>query len=261
MNINKDQIMNLENIDKPQYNKESADDNILFSILLPVYNNSADVLNAIRSVINQTISNWELIIIDDCSTDNTYELLSKFVNENPNLKIVLLRNTKNIGLFPSLNEGLLKSNGKYIARIDSDDIFANNILEVHLQFFNENNSYLVTRSKYLREGREPKFGNITMIYNKQIIDKIGYYDSVRFAADDEFSERVGKYYKIIHIDKLLYFAKLRENSLTTSKITGNRKIRIRYVKDYKNWHKKYKNNYMPYPLLKRPFEVDPIMLP
>ena len=234
---------------------------ILFSVLLPVYNNKDDILNAIKSVIEQTINSWELIIIDDCSTDGTYETVLKFLKDNPNDKIILLRNTRNFGVYVSLNEGLMKSKGKYIARVDSDDTLRNNMLEENLKAFNRHNWCLVTRFKYIREGSIGKFGEIAMTYNKKIIEKIGFYDSVRFSADTEFRIRIKKYYKPTVVNKVLYYAKKRDNSLTTSESTGNLKIRAHYAYNYRRWHANNKIIYMPYPLIKRPFAVDPVMLP
>ena len=237
----------------------------LFSILLPVYNNKEDILNAISSVVEQTYKHWELIIIDDCSTDGTYELIYEFVNNNT-YNIILLRNDRNKGVYVSLNEGLLVAKGKYIARIDSDDMFDNTMLEKNVNVFNTEKC-LIVQSKYKRDDKESEYGEITLVYDKKIIDEIGFYDSVRFAADSEFIERIIRYYgkdKIVRIDEVLYYAKNRINSLTTSDDTGFYKEgkvkRINYVKKYREWHK-LKYVYMKYPLIKRPFKVDPTMLP
>lgn len=241
---------------------------IIFTVLLPVYNNKEDVLNAIKSIINQTCKSWELIIIDDCSTDDTYEIIKDYLKTIRSEQIILLRNERNKGTYVSINEGLLKARGKYIARIDSDDIVANIFLEEHLNVFNQDpEKYLITQSKYSRNGSTPQYGEITLIYHRKIIDKIGFYDSLRFAADTEFWHRIIKYYgnnNIIKINKPLYFAQKRPNSLTTSSTTGfspeGRKIRQDYVNKFTEWHKQ-NDIYMTYPLIKRPFEVNQIMLP
>jgi hypothetical protein len=105
-----------------------------------------------------------------------------------------------------------------------------------------------------------------MIYNKEIINKVGYYDSVRFAADTEFHLRIRKYFSkdIVKMDKVLYNAKKRDNSLTTSDETGlhgrGSLIRSHYVGQFNKWHRNA-DLYMPYPLETRPFEVNAIMLP
>lgn len=234
----------------------------LFSILLPVYNNKEDVTNAINSVLNQTIDDWELIIINDCSTDETTEIIQTFL---PNPKITILQNPKNMGAFVSINEGLTIAKGKYIARVDSDDTLEKNFIEEHLKLFTNNPKCLITQSQYRRGNSSGITGEITMVYNKEIINKVGYYDSVRFAADTEFHLRVKKYYDkdIMKLDKVLYNAKIRNNSLTTSNETGlhgkGSLIRSHYVGQFNKWHRQ-SDIYMPYPLEVRPFEVNPIML-
>jgi glycosyltransferase involved in cell wall biosynthesis len=235
----------------------------LFSVLLPVYNNKEDVTNAINSVLNQTMDDWELIIINDHSTDGTTEIIQTF-QSNP--KITIIQNPKNMGLFVSLNEGLSIAKGKYIARVDSDDTLEKNFLEEHSKAFTNNPDCLIVHSQYRRDGGHGITGEITMIYNKEIINKVGYYDSVRFAADTEFHLRVRKYFSkdIVKMDKVLYNAKKRDNSLTTSNETGlygkGSSIRSHYVGQFNRWHRNT-DLYMPYPLETRPFEVNAIMLP
>ena len=104
-------------------------------------------------------------------------------------------------------------------------------------------------------------GEITLFYRRKIIDEIGFYDSVRFGADSEFVERICKKYKVGTLNSLTYLAKTRQNSLTTSAVTGNNSVRIGYIHRYRNWHNKTEQLYMPYPLINRPFGVDNVMLP
>lgn len=239
----------------------------LFSILLPVYNNKEDIINAITSVINQTYTNWELIIINDASSDETAETIVEFLAQINKDNIILLSNEKNAGTFISLNNGLMLAKGKYISRIDSDDTIDKKFIEEYTNIFNKNPTYRIAQAKYSRNGSHGIHGEITIVYEKSIIDEIGYYDSVRFGADTEFHMRIKKKYgdhKIIKLDKLLYHAKKRNGSLTTSPLTGlhgsGQTIRQKYVSQFNNWHNKG-NLYMKYPLDERPFSVDDLMLP
>lgn len=235
------------------------------TILLPVYNNRDDVMNAITSVINQTFKNWELIIIDDCSTDGTNDSITHFLN-NSQYNITLIRNPVNQGTYVSLNEGLKIARGKYIARIDSDDVMNKRMLEEHIKILHNSNC-VASQSKYIREGGEKRYGEITFVYKRNIINKLGYYDSVRFGADSEFITRVKRIYgkaRIFKIDKVLYYAKQRNQSLTTSALTGlygeGGLIRKEYADNYLLWHETG-HLYMPYPLTNRPFPVSDKMLP
>ena len=236
------------------------------SVILAVYNNKKDIFTAIDSVISQTFEDWELIIIDDCSTDGVFDLLTEFIKDNPVFNITLLRNSKNIGVYSSRNEGLLRAKGEYISIIDSDDNYDETMLEKCIDTLDENKDYVGILSKYSRNGRIYQ-GDVTLVYRKNIIDKIGYYDSVRFAADTEFVRRIKKVFgndKIHLINEVLYYAIKRKNSLTTSEITGLRAaklIRRDYIAKSDEWHNINSDIYMKYPLIERPFEVNSIMLP
>lgn len=92
--------------------------NDLISIIMPVYNTELFVVDAIESIRNQTYQNWELIIIDDSSTDNSLKVM-KCIKDD---RIKIFKNNVNMGISYSLNKGLQIANGKYVARMDSDDI-------------------------------------------------------------------------------------------------------------------------------------------
>jgi glycosyltransferase involved in cell wall biosynthesis len=238
---------------------------IKVSVLLPVYNNKEDIIDAIKSVENQTYKDWELIIVDDCSTDGTYEIIISYIKNKPSMK--LFRNATNCGVYVSLNEALLKANGKYICVLNSDDKFIEKNLELNVKILEDNPNFIAVISKMVRQNfnDNPRYGEITIFYRKKMIDEIGYYDSVRFAADSEFIQRIfNKYGKnnVYHLDIITYYAKLRQNSLTTAKDTKNPQIRKTYVKNFQKWHQYNMNNlYIPYPLIERKFDADPIQLP
>ncbi len=101
----------------------------LVSIVIPTYNRENTILKAIQSVLNQTYKNIEVIVVDDCSTDNTEQ---KVLNIKDNrVKFYKLRS--NQGACAARNEGILHAKGKYIAFQDSDDIWHNNKLEIQLR--------------------------------------------------------------------------------------------------------------------------------
>ena len=238
------------------------------SVLLSVYNNQEDIPNAIKSVIDQTYKNWELIIIDDCSTDKTLEIIEDIILQNSQYCIILIKNKKNIGVYSSLNRGLKIATGDYIARIDSDDTYFPMFLEKNIEILDNNDKYIMVNSMYKRDMDNPCFGEITCVYRRQtVIDKIGYYDSVRFAGDTEFDYRFKKVFgnhSIYKINEVLYYAKKRNNSLTTSDKTGiisAASIRTTYVKNANKWHTTTNKLYMPFPLIKRPFQIHKIMMP
>lgn len=117
--------------------------NELVSIIMPSYNTAKFIGQTIQSVLSQTYSNWELIIVDDCSTDDTDFVVAQYKDE----RIKYLKNEKNCGAAISRNLALLKANGKWIAFLDSDDIWMPDKLEKQINFM-EKNGYSFTYTMY-----------------------------------------------------------------------------------------------------------------
>lgn len=239
-------------------------------IILPVYNNSQDISNAINSVINQTYKNWELIIINDASTDKE-QLISIFSKYERNKKIKIIHNEINKGCYWCLNYGIQNSESEYITRIDSDDRYHKNKLEEQIEFLNKNKNYLGIFVESCLINYPNKIYPTSMapyMMRRSIIEKIGYYDSVRFGADLEYKKRMFLYYgkdKFKKMNKTLYYIKKRNNSLTKNKNIGMyTKPREDYNKSFIKWHENNKNKkeklYIEYPQIKRPFEVHSLSL-
>ncbi|MEI7525473.1 MAG: glycosyltransferase [Mariniphaga sp.] len=90
----------------------------LVSVLMPVYNEEKYLAAAIESILNQTFNDFEFIIIDDCSTDETWAILNRYTDP----RLLLIQNKENLGHTKSLNKALAHAQGKYLARMDGDDI-------------------------------------------------------------------------------------------------------------------------------------------
>ena len=103
------------------------------SIIIPTYKRVKKLKRAIDSVLNQTFINWEIIIIDNHSDDGTKELIDNY--KNPKIKILLIRNNGNIA--KSRNLGIKKSKGKYLALLDSDDLWTPNKLQICIKALNK----------------------------------------------------------------------------------------------------------------------------
>ncbi len=102
----------------------------LISVLMGVYNCASTVEEAVQSIIDQTVTDWEFIICDDGSADDTYHVVSALAEKEP--RIVLIRNEHNMGLAPTLNNCLRIARGTYTARMDGDDICAPDRFEKEL---------------------------------------------------------------------------------------------------------------------------------
>ena len=111
------------------------------SIIMGIFNCAETLSDAIKSILSQTYSDWELIMCDDGSTDNTFHIAQTFASKNPN--IVLIKNDRNMGLNYTLNRCLELATGEYIARMDGDDISLPNRLEEEVSFLDQHPQYAI----------------------------------------------------------------------------------------------------------------------
>lgn len=117
----------------------------LVSVIMPAYNCERFIAEAIRSVLTQTYTNWELLIVDDCSTDKTADIVASF--DDP--RIHYMRNKQNEGAALTRNKALREAKGRYIAFLDADDLWAPEKLE-HQVAFMEKNGYDFTYTAFRR---------------------------------------------------------------------------------------------------------------
>lgn len=109
--------------------------NDLVSIITPVYNAESFLFETINAVVNQTYQNWELILVDDCSTDNSEELIKKLSEDESRIKYIKL--LENSGAAVARNTGIANAVGRYIAFLDSDDLWVENKLETQIKFMTD----------------------------------------------------------------------------------------------------------------------------
>lgn len=115
----------------------------LVSIITPAYNAQNTIEEMIQSIINQTYEKWELLIVDDCSIDDTYKIVKKYDDD----RIRLFKHEKNQGAAQAWNTAFKHMKGRYVAFIDADDTWTENKLEVQLNFM-KNNQYEFTYTSY-----------------------------------------------------------------------------------------------------------------
>ncbi len=160
----------------------------LVSVIMPTYNSSNTVVDSINSVSHQSYDNWELIITDDCSEDNTVDLIEKMAIDEPRISIAV--NDKNRGAGFSRNASIERASGKYIAFLDADDLWSTNKLEMQISFMEKNNYFFTFTSyqmfSHLGDGKiinapesvsynELLYGNVigclTAVYNAEALGK------------------------------------------------------------------------------------------
>lgn len=125
------------------------------SVVVPAYNAEAYIEATIRSILNQTWRDFELIVIDDCSRDRTVEIVSRLAEEDR--RITLLKNEKNSGVSVSRNTGVSKAKGEWIAFLDSDDLWREDKLEKQLAFLESRQDAVLgyTASAFMDEDGSP----------------------------------------------------------------------------------------------------------
>ena len=117
----------------------------LVSIIMPMYNAGKFLSKSIESVLEQTYQNWELLLIDDGSKDDSIDIALAFTEKDS--RIFLLKNEQNMGIAKTRNKGIEASKGQYIAFLDSDDIWDREKLEKQIRFMQEND-YVITFTAY-----------------------------------------------------------------------------------------------------------------
>ena len=134
--VNKSDYEEKQHIAKKILSGEEKQERVegLVSIIMPSYNTAPYIEETIQSVLNQTYTNWELIIVDDCSTDNTDEVLETIKDD----RIRCFKNEKNSGAAVSRNKALREAKGQWIAYLDSDDLWMPEKLEKQIEFMEEN---------------------------------------------------------------------------------------------------------------------------
>jgi len=127
--------------------------NNLVSIITPSYNSSKFINDCVASVFSQTYKNWEMIIVDDCSKDNSKEIILELSTKDKRIKPIFLE--KNVGAAEARNAAIRQSKGKYVAFLDSDDLWNPKKLEKQLSFMYENEiAFSYTNYQFMSENGE-----------------------------------------------------------------------------------------------------------
>ncbi len=210
---------------------KSKKENQLISVIMPVYNAGDFLVSAIESIRKQAYSNWELIAVDDGSTDSSFSILKKFAKKDKRIKIYKLEHK---GLSSALNFALDKIKGQYVARMDADDISHPKRLEKQLDFLLKHKEVILvgTQVKMIDEkGKkigEKKFPTnhekiyqmmITMmsIQHATILARSHYFKKVGY-QNHTTAEDVSLLFKLIQMGKfantkeILYQYRIRKNS-------------------------------------------------
>jgi glycosyltransferase involved in cell wall biosynthesis len=210
------------------------------SIVMPTYNAGPFVGPAVESILSQTFGDFEFLIVDDCSTDGSSEVLREYAARDARIR--LLRNDVNVDFVRSRNRGISAARGTFIANMDSDDIALPDRLSAQYAFLQANPDVGVCGAAIVlidAHGREvgirryctddeglrarlflfnPFAQPITMI-RKDVLDAVGLYNPDYILADDlDLWFRIGRHYRLANLDRPLLKYRVHPNSATGSRL-------------------------------------------
>lgn len=229
----------------------------LVSVLMPAYNAEKYIAEAIESILNQTFKNFEFIIIDDSSTDNSWKIIQRYAKKYKRIRAY--RNKKNLYIAATRNRLIQLAKRKYIAWQDADDISMPNrlqkqydFLEAHpkvgiiggyLQFFNQNGDISI-RTYALDDAairknifRFSPVAQPTAMIRKKCFEEFGKYDLKYPPAEDiDMSFRIGTKYQFANLPQITLKYRENDNSATFRNL---RKIELSTIEVRKKYHDKY----------------------
>lgn len=223
--------------------------NPLVSVIVPAYNHEKYITDCLRSVVEQSYKNLELIVLNDGSTDTTEELIKLFIEEN-SLTNIRFISKKNEGVCKTLNKGLEIAKGKYVAFLASDDMWEPKKLEIQVDFMERNDNiglvfsdawfqkfnekthikwsdYKTNMDRYFKNGIQnadmyfllltrPIIPALTVMVRKQIFDEIGGFDEALVYEDDDMWLRIALKYPLAYINEPLACYRMHDSNISNN---------------------------------------------
>lgn len=205
----------------------------VISIVLPVYNGARYLHEAIACIISQTFTDWELILVDDGSTDETPDIIARFCEQDE--RIISVRNETNLNLPASLNKGFGMARGQYFTWTSHDNQYRPNALEAMHQFLVDHPDADLVYADYAHLNEAGKVTGYTRVpiperlvmkssvgacflYKRIIHERIGGYDVSKVLVEDyDFWLRASMQFKLVPLSQDLYLYRFHPNSLTTTR--------------------------------------------
>ena len=253
-------------------------DGPLVSVIMPAYNSQSTLAHAANSILAQTWRNLELIIVDDCSSDDTFSIAEAIAAEDSRVRV--LRNPVNVGPYVSKNRALRLARGSYITGQDADDWSLPSRLTSDITLLQGRPGARAVLGKMLRMDERGTFQflkvsrfapdaamrvcSIALLIETEFLrNTLGGWDSVRFSADSELIARAERLLadSFLHADTLGMMCLSHDSSLTNDPVHGVDPTmglsgsRQEYKDAWKAWHQRFGEPglYVPFPLFERPF--------
>lgn len=213
----------------------------LVSIIVPVYNAERFLEDTINTVLNQTYKNWELILVDDCSTDKSVDIINKYSKKDKRVK--LIKNKVNSKAAVSRNNGIKVSKGRYLCFLDADDLWDKQKLEKQVSFMKNNNcAFSFTGYEFADKDGNPngkkvfipnKINYKQALKNTTIWTSTVMFDMKKLSKEDIYMPNVARgqdsatWWKVLKkigyaygLNEVLSFYRRAEGSLSSNKITA-----------------------------------------
>jgi glycosyltransferase involved in cell wall biosynthesis len=232
-----------------------------FTVIIPLYNKEKYIENAIKSVLNQTFTDFNLLIINDFSTDKSVEIASKYISDT----VEIIHHEKNAGLAAARNTGIKNSNSNYITYLDADDLWKPTFLESIFQLIqnfpearifgtnyeevwdniikiphNGSEILAIDFTGYINffkiNVKQGIYNHGSVCFHKEVFEKVGFYnEKINFSEDLDFNIRANYNFKLAYDNsvQMRYFMQT-ENQLTQSSLLNKT---IPDFDTYENWAK------------------------
>ena len=213
----------------------------LVSIIVPVYNAERFLKDTINTILNQTYKNWELILVDDCSTDKSVNIINKYSKKDK--RINLVKNKVNSKAAVSRNNGIKKSSGRYLCFLDADDLWDKQKLEKQVNFMKNNDcEFSFTGYEFADKNGKPNRKKVFIpnrinykqaLKNTTIWTSTVMFDMEKLSKEDIYMPNVARgqdtatWWKVLKkidyaygLNEILSFYRRTEGSLSSNKITA-----------------------------------------
>lgn len=260
--------------------REPVNSDIKVTVIVPAYNAGEGLRVAVESILKQTWQNLEVIIVDDCSTDNTLDIATEYAHRDH--RVIVKQTPKNSGPYVARNIALEIATGDFVTVNDADDWSHEDKIRIQAEHLIQHPNVIANTSAHARLTEElyfyrrgtpgryifPNMSSI-MFRRQEVMEKLGYWDSVRFSADGEFKRRLIRAFgehAFVDLDTgPLSLPRQAAVSLTSGSPFGYsgffKGARKEYVESFEHYYKKASHLYYPFPQKKRLFPVPEPMWP
>lgn len=218
--------------------------NRVVSIVLPVFNGERYLAQSVESILNQSYSNFELIVVNDCSTDRTEDIIQNFASIDS--RIIYIKNEKNLKLPASLNRGFSIARGEYYTWTSDDNLYHQEAIEKMVRYLDNHPDYGMVACDYRTinaEGAVQATAHVgdsdalviknrvgaCFMYRKHVAEEIGEYRTDLFLVEDyDYWLRIRRKYPIAFLHEPLYDYRVHEKSLTAERKQEVQSVLIEY---------------------------------